>query len=137
MLDYPHVITLSKNLGKSGNISFLEESQDMFPIKRVYWIYDVTESALRGNHSHLNSERIIVALQGKVEVEIESVQGENYSFVLRKPSEALFVPRLHWIRLKCEKNAILVVLSSCLFEDDVVITDYNEFKRLKFKSQMS
>jgi hypothetical protein len=78
-----------------------------------------------------------MAIQGKVEVEIESVQGENYSFALHKPSQALFLPRLHWIRLKYEENAILVALSSCLFEDDVLITDYDQFKKLRYNSQMS
>ncbi|HEU5289679.1 MAG TPA: FdtA/QdtA family cupin domain-containing protein [Cyclobacteriaceae bacterium] len=131
------MITLTKNPGKSGNISFLEESHEMFPIKRVYWIYDVTENAMRGNHSHLNSERIIVALQGSVEVSIENVQGESYSFNLHKPSQALFVPRLHWVKLKFEKNSLMIALSSCLFEDDVLLTDYTQFKQLRYNSQMS
>jgi hypothetical protein len=137
MSNYPHLITLAKNPGKAGNISFLEESPETFPIKRVYWIYDVSEDALRGNHSHVNSERILVSLQGNVEVIIESVQGENFSFDLRKPTQALVVPKLHWIKLKFEKNALMIVLSSCLFEDDVVLTDYNQFKQLKYNSQMS
>ena len=137
MIEYPYLITLTKNPGKSGSISFLEEGEEIFPIKRVYWIYDVSEGAIRGDHSHMNSERILVALQGNIEVSIESVQGENFSFNLQKPSQALFVPKQHWIKLKFEKNTLMIALSSCLFEDDIILTDYNQFKQLRYNAQMS
>ena len=127
----PYLITLSKNAGKSGYLSFIEESND-FPIdiKRVYWIYGNSQDGVRGNHAHINSDRILVCLQGVVHVKMESVEGKIISFDLNDPSIALYFPRNYWINLKFEEGSILIVLSSCLFQDEKVERDYQNFKKL-------
>ena len=127
----PYLITLKKNSGKGGQLSFIEQSDD-FPIdiKRVYWIYDVFNLAERGDHAHLNSDRIMVCLKGSTSVSVENVNGKVFDFELSDPSHALFYPRNHWIKLNIHPGAILVVMASCLFEHDRVETDYARFKQL-------
>ena len=99
-------------------------------IKRVYWIYDVFNLAERGDHAHLNSDRIMVCLQGSTYVSMENTQGKIFDFQLDDPTQALFYPRNHWIKLNINPGAILVVMASCLFEEDTVETDYARFKQL-------
>lgn len=126
---HPYLITLNKNAGKSGNLSFLEENNDLpIQIKRVYWIYEVSANAERGNHAHLTSDRIIVCVHGMAEIKIENVKGEIFSFSLSNPSQAVFLPRYHWIRIKLQQGAVLVTLASSLFEEDIVEKDYEKFK---------
>lgn len=125
----PYLITLKKNAGKSGNLSFLEENNDLpIQIKRVYWIYEVSADAERGNHAHLASDRIIVCVHGVADVSIENTKGEIFSFRLATPSQAVFLPRYHWVRIKLSQGAVLITLASSLFEEDVVERDYVKFK---------
>jgi hypothetical protein len=127
----PYLIPLSKNAGKSGYLSFIEESTDLpIDIKRVYWIYGNSQDAVRGNHAHINSDRILVCLQGTVHVKMESVEGKIISFDLNDPSIALYFPRNYWINLEFEEGSILIALSSCLFQDEKVERDYQNFKKL-------
>lgn len=127
----PYLITLPKLAGKSGVLSFLDEGGDLpIQVKRVYWIYNVDEAAVRGNHAHVNADRVIACLSGSVTVSMEDVQGKAYSFVLDDPSKALYFPRLHWVRLTFTKGAILIALSSCVFENDEIVSDYDQFKKL-------
>jgi hypothetical protein len=127
----PYLITLSKNAGKSGYLSFIEESDD-FPIdiKRVYWIYGNSQDTNRGDHAHINSDRILVCLQGAVHVTMESVEGKIFSFDLSEPWVALYFPRNYWINLEFDEGSLLIALSSCLFRDEKVERDYQNFKKL-------
>ena len=99
-------------------------------VKQLYWIYDIESEAHRGNHAHLNTDRVIVCVTGKIEVEIESVRGEKYEFQLADPSVVLFYPRLHWIKLKFHKGALAVVGASDTFKNDITAKDFDEFKKL-------
>lgn len=131
MTNEPYLITLPKVTGKSGRLSFMDQGRDLpIPVKRIYWIYDVEEGAQRGDHAHVNSDRVIICVKGSVSVALEDTSEKKYSFELNDPSNALYFPRLHWINLKFTADAILVVASSCTYSDDVMITDYDKFKTL-------
>src|SRR5688572_7725543 len=105
----PYLITLTKNRSKEGQLSFLEKTEALpFDIKRVYWIYNVTQDAERGNHAHLNSDRIMVCVQGNVEATIENIHGNTFSFLLNDPGQALYYPRNHWIKLKIAAGSTLI-----------------------------
>ena len=127
----PSLIALPKFAGKSGQLSFLEESKELpFDIKRVYWIYEVAEKSTRGEHAHLNSDRILICLHGSVEVSIENPKGEIFTFHLNEPWQALYFPRYHWGKFSFAQGSVLMALASCLYQDDQVETDYAKFKRL-------
>jgi hypothetical protein len=127
----PHLITVPKVNSKSGVLSFMEVDGTLpFDVKQMYWIYDIESEAHRGNHAHLNTDRIIVCISGKIEAEIESVMGETYQFQLTDPSVVLFYPRLHWIKLKFHKGSLALVGASDTFKNDITVKDFAEFKNL-------
>jgi hypothetical protein len=127
----PYLIKLKKNSSKQGHLSFIEESPDLpIEIKRVYWIYDVLKEADRGDHAHMNSDRILVCVHGSITVSMENIHGSVFSFHLNDPGHALFFPRNHWIKLTLHPGAILVVMASCVYEVDVVENNYEKFKQL-------
>ncbi len=137
MTEQPYCIKLQKTEVKSATLSFMEELGDLpIDIKRLYWIYDVEEGAERGNHAHVNADRVMVCMAGLAKVVIESAAGEKFDFTLDDPSKVLFFPRAHWINLTLAKNSILLVASSCAFKDDVLITDYQEFKKASLQKHM-
>lgn len=126
----PYLTNLSSHEGKSGCLSFIQESGEFpFAIKRVYWIYGVSENAERGNHAHLNADRAIICLQGHADIHIENRNGETWTFKLTKPSQYVFFPRNHWVRIALPAQTILVSFASCLFEEDILEKDYSKFRK--------
>lgn len=96
----------------------------------MYWIYNIQDEAQRGDHAHLNTDRIIVCLAGKIDVVVENVSGDIYKFELNDPGEVLFYPRMHWIKLKFYKGALAAVGASDILKNDTTIKDFAEFKKL-------
>ena len=131
MIKKPYIITVPKVNSKSGTLSFIEVDGTLpFDIQQLYWIYNIDDEANRGNHAHVNSDRVIVCISGTIEAVIESTTGEVYEFRLNDPGDVLYYPRLHWIKLKFNKEAIAIVGASNTFKEDVVIKDFQEFKKL-------
>lgn len=133
-MEEPYLINLPTMSGKSGQLSFIDESEGLpITVKRAYWIYDSEEGAQRGNHAHLHSDRVMICVKGTVRVTLENTSGRKYNYKLEQPSVALYFPKLHWIHIEFSEGAILVVLSSCAFKEDVMVRDYDEFKMLSSK----
>lgn len=126
----PYIIGLSETESKGGKLSFIENPAIPFEVKRLYWSYDLQDNAERGGHSHLNSDRVLICLRGSVDIEMENAGGQKHHFELTKPSEAVYFPRKHWIRMRCSEGAILLTLASCKFEDDQYQKDYDLFREL-------
>lgn len=137
MISQPELIKLNRVSSKGGVLSSVQEDENLpMEIKRSYWIYDLEENAARGHHVHLNSSRLLICLSGGVEVLLENKQGKVERYQLEIPSEALYVPPLHWINLSFAKNTILLVFASCLLEDDIMLKTYQEFKSYQHKEDL-
>lgn len=135
----PLLFSLPKFPGKGGVLSFIEETTD-FPlntIKRVFWVYGTEDHIERGNHAHINSDRIIICLQGAIKVKLEDVSGKQYLYDLHEPDKALFIPRLHWINLSFSNEAMMLALVSCLMEEDQLIHTYTDFKEFSLKTEFN
>lgn len=131
MITKPHIITVPKVNSKSGTLSFMEVDGSLpFDVKQLYWIYNIEGEADRGNHAHINTDRVIVCLAGIIDIIVESVRGELYQFRLNDPSEVLFYPRLHWIKLRFHHGALAAIGSSDVFKNDVTVKDFEEFKKI-------
>ena len=127
----PHLIKVPQVTSKSGTLSFMEVDGTLpFDVKQLYWIYDIEGEAHRGNHAHLNTDRVIICISGVIDVWVESIQGEHFEFQLNDPSTVLYYPRLHWIKLKFHGGAIAAVGASDVFKNDVSIKDFDAFKKL-------
>lgn len=131
MTKKPHLITVPKVNSKSGTLSFMEVDGTLpFDVKQMYWIYNIQGEAHRGNHAHVNTDRVIVCLAGKIDVVIESVDGELFECELNDPGEVLFYPRMHWIKLKFNAGAMAAVGASDVLKNDITVKDFDEFKKL-------
>jgi hypothetical protein len=132
MLEKPRLITVPQVNSKSGILSFMEVDGTLpFQVKQLYWIYGIETEAHRGNHAHLNTDRVIICISGRIEVEIQSAHGETYQFELNDPSVVLYYPRMHWIRLKFHPGALAAVGASDIFKNDITVKNFAEFKKLK------
>jgi hypothetical protein len=128
--DFPRLVEFS-SIGDStlGFITVGEVYKNVpFEIKRVYWTYFTPHNVRRGGHAHKELEQIIFAVCGKIEFNIETIQGEKQTFVLDSPEVGLYIPRLIWRDIKFSHNAVLICLASEIFEEEDYIRDYSLFK---------
>lgn len=80
----PQIIELPKFLDKRGNLSFVEQfNQIPFAIKRTYWIYDVPGGEARGGHAYRENEEFIIALSGSFDVILDD--GKNKEDIFSEP----------------------------------------------------
>ena len=101
-----------------------------FPIKRIYYIYDVDKNVTRGFHSHLNLEQVLIAIHGKIKVRVKTPYEEEV-VELSNPNEGLYIGNMVWREMfDFENDGILLVLASHEYDEMDYIRDINEYTKL-------
>ena len=114
-----------------GNLAVIEKDILPYPIKRVYYLFDVPSDSFRGGHAHKEQLEFLIALSGSFTVTLDNGQTKK-SFLLNKPNKGLLLPTGIWRELEdFSSGAICLVLSSDEFEEDDYIRDYRSFKNLE------
>ena len=126
------IIQLPRINDVRGNLSFVESENPVpFPIKRVYWIYDVPGGEERGSHAYRHCEEFIVALSGSFDVVLDD-GNEEKRWHLNRSYYGLYVPKMLWRTLdNFSSNSMALVLSSTVYDEDDYIVDYEIFKNLR------
>lgn len=109
------------------------EVSELFPfaVKRMYWLRSGETALERGNHAHLNSEQVIVALRGRVLASVTNMAEEQTDFELNSDTEGLYIPSKNWLKIELPKDALLLCFSSHAFEEQQTVYDFNAFLELK------
>jgi dTDP-4-dehydrorhamnose 3,5-epimerase-like enzyme len=99
-----------------GNIGVIENPP--FPIKRVFYIYNVPVGVMRGGHAHKTCKQLFISVCGAVRV----LLGDGKQFILDCPDEGLYVPPRHIIHLEflTEDTTLLVLANKKYDEEDYV-----------------
>jgi len=114
-----------------GNLAVIEKDILPYPIKRVYYLFDVPSDSFRGGHAHKEQLEFLIALSGSFTVTLDNGKSKK-SFLLNKPNKGLLLSTGIWRELEdFSSGAICLVLSSGEFEEDDYIRDYRSFKNLK------
>ena len=112
----------------SGKLVALEKNSDFpFEIKRVYYIWDTEEKAVRGRHAHKNLEQVIVCLRGSCDFILDD--GFQKEVVhLDKPNQGLYITNNIWREFtNFSTDCVVMVLASEHYNPADYIHDYNEF----------
>lgn len=126
-MDKPFVISLKKAVDERGVLSFVDKNSDLpFKVERVYWLSEVPDQQLRGDHAHKTSEQIIICISGKITVLLESRDGAFEEFILDNSSTALYIPPMWWGKMTFH-NATMIGLASDKFEESDYIRRREEF----------
>ena len=101
-----------------------------FPAKRIFFVYNVPNDAVRGEHAHRECNQIILAIKGAATVIIDDGKAAK-NVVLADPSIGLFIPPRVWTKLcRFSSDAVLAVLASHPYQPEDYIDDYSEFVRI-------
>ena len=111
-----------------GNLIVGECLKDIpFEPKRIFMVYDVPSSKVRGAHAHKECHQFLIAAHGSVNVILDDgVKREEYT--LSDPTLGIYIkPGVWGIQYKYSQDAVLLVLASHQYEAADYIRDYNEF----------
>lgn len=132
MINEPRLIELPKVLDQRGNLSFLQEGNQVpFEIERVYWIYDVPGGEVRGGHSYHTNLEIIIALSGSFDVVLDNgLKKETYS--LNRSYYGLYVPSGTWRHMEnFSTNSLGFIVASTKYNENDYERDYELFLKSK------
>jgi hypothetical protein len=126
--DVPGLVDVPALRDELGALGVVEKDSPFpFPIKRVYFLYDVPALATRGSHAHRELHQLIVAVAGSFAVELDSGT-EKTTFNLQSPDKGLAVPPGYWRTLShFSAGSAALVFASEEYDPDDYIRDYDEF----------
>lgn len=121
------IIEIPKIENSLGNIAVIENDVIPFDIKRVYYLYDIPSSSIRGGHSHKKLQQILIAISGSFDVVLKDGTSST-TITLNKPDKGLLIKNNTWRELEnFSSGAVCLVLASTTYEEDDYIRDFDEF----------
>ncbi len=117
-----------QRVNDTGSLSFLEGEKDIpFPIRRVYYIYQVKEGERRGFHAHKKLQQVLLCVHGSCKILLDDGT-ERRSVELNDPNVGLFIGPSTWREMyDFTSDAVLLVLASEYYDEADYIRNYDEF----------
>ena len=103
------IISLKTISDDRGSLSVIEKDLP-FKIKRVYFIYNLSDS--RGGHRHKKTIQALISVSGSCKVHTRNENTEK-DFILDRPDKCLIVNPEDWHTMEnFTSDAVLLVLAS-------------------------
>lgn len=127
-----NIIELAKIHNNAGSITVVTGEESVpFPIKRIYYLYDVPGNEERGGHGHKELHQIIVAASGSFTITLYDGNVKR-SFMLNNPNLGLLIIPGIWRELTdFSSGSVCLVLASHVYEESDYIRDFEEFIQYK------
>ena len=111
-----------------GDLTFIEgENHIPFPIRRVYYLYNVPVNAERGGHAHHDLEQVVFALSGSVRIKIDNGSTKS-EYWLNNPQKGLYINKLIWREMDSfSQGAVCMVLASRPYDESDYLREYDDF----------
>lgn len=121
------IIEIPKIENSLGNIAVIENDVIPFDIKRVYYLYDIPSSSIRGGHSHKKLQQVLIAISGSFDVVLKDGNSST-TITLNKPDKGLLIKSNIWRELEnFSSGAVCLVLASTNYSEEDYIRDFDEF----------
>lgn len=128
------IIELPKIYDRAGNITVMEDVQLPFPMKRIYYLYDVPGGADRGAHAHYEMHHFMIAASGSFDVILDDGEFKR-NVVLNRPYFGLHIPPGIWVKLiNFSSGAISLNFVSTEYDEKDYIRNYDTFIECKKQS---
>ncbi len=121
-------IDLPKIADPRGNLTFIEGGKHVpFPIKRVFYLYDVPGGADRGGHALKSCHQFLIAMSGSFDVILDDGR-EKKRIQLNRSYYGLHLPPMVWREMdNFSSGAVCLVLASECYSEADYYRDYAAF----------
>jgi UDP-2-acetamido-3-amino-2,3-dideoxy-glucuronate N-acetyltransferase len=111
-----------------GNLTFGEVTRHIpFEVRRYFLVFDVPGEHIRGEHAHRTLEQFLICVHGSCRAGADDGRNKE-EFVLDDPSIGLYLPPMVWgVQYRYSRDAVLLALTSDLYDADDYIRDYQQF----------
>jgi len=122
------IVKFKNNTDTYGSLVPIEGEVDFpFPIKRIYYIYNVPKDIRRGFHSHKDLHQILINVSGSTDILVKT-PNEEQIFHLSNPTEGLYIGPNIWREMyNFSEDSVLLVLASELYDENDYIRDYSKY----------
>ena len=116
----------------NGNLVPIESNYDIpFPMKRIFHVYGVRDTDVRGQHAHYTTKQLLICVSGKIEVLCDDGKNKR-KYLLESPQQGLLIPEMIWDeQIYSTEDTILLVLANTEYDVEDYIEDYEKFKEMK------
>jgi len=116
---------------RPGPVSYIDplrnELESPFPVKRMYYLFDIPMDKIRGGHAHKELRQIVVAIKGCFSLKLADGRKERI-VILDNPRTGLcLVPGIWRDLFDFTPGATCMVLASEVYNEKDYIRDYGEF----------
>lgn len=112
--------------GKDGCLSVAEGMP--FQIKRVYYIYNLNDNAVRGKHAHKKLEQMLFCISGSFIMELED-SNVKQSIAFDESNVGIYLGPEVWHTMShFSEDCIILVLASDHYDESDYIRDYSQFR---------
>lgn len=114
-----------------GHLHIVSQEKLPFEIMRTFYTMDTPMGVTRGRHAHHETEMVLIAIKGVIEVRTITIGGHDQTFMLTNPSEGLYLPKLCWHEMKYSEDAVQLVICNTLYNEADYIRDWHQFTNLQ------
>lgn len=127
-LDNAREIDFPKVCDPRGNLAFAEAGRHVpFPIRRVFYVFDVPGGESRGGHAHKECRQILAALSGSFTLRLTDGFAER-TFRMDRASRGVLVPPGVWATMTdFTTGTVMLSLASELYDEEDYIRDFDAF----------
>ncbi len=113
-----------------GVLCISENGSLPFDLKRVFWIYDISEGKTRGGHAHRSCEEVVIALRGSFDMYVDDGKSSK-TIRMEHPTKGIYIRKDVWCELRnFAPGTICLVFASEPYNPEGYVNDYNEFLKL-------
>jgi hypothetical protein len=111
-----------------GNLTFIEGERHLpFPLRRIFYLYDVPGGSERAGHALKRCHQFIIAISGSFDVHLDDGKGK-VSYHLNRSHYGLHVAPLNWRALdNFSSNSVCLVLASEPYSEEDYYRRYADF----------
>ncbi|MCD0471050.1 FdtA/QdtA family cupin domain-containing protein [Flavobacterium sp. JAS] len=116
---------------RNGHITSVNNNIEIpFPIKRIFYLYDIPGGESRGAHAHKECHQFLVATSGSFEVLLDDGITKR-QVLLNRPDLGLHIPAGIWAsEINFSSGSICLVLASHEYDEADYVRDYDEYLNL-------
>lgn len=115
---------------KQGNLTPVECNRDIpIEIKRIYYITNVENGAIRGYHAHRKLHQVLICLKGSVNIKTLNPK-EEHIYKLDNSYTGLYIGPYIWREMfDFSDDAVLLVLASDYYDESDYIRDIDNYMK--------